>query len=397
MKSRASLNAVFTQDFLTGVVDAMGDKTAAAEELEKYIAEHSFDASKVPPEDSHILFYNGVPIGSRGNLLAITGKAKSRKTVVASAVGTACFAQGGFLGFTADLAPDDRILHIDTEQGYYHYYGTVMRIFRDAGVDPPPNFKSVHTRDATVPLRIQLVDYLLEKLSPRVVIIDGITDFVYDINKQEEATALQEKLLGWSYKYDCLIVVIIHTTKTTGYMTGAVGTTLEKKAQTVIKVEKDEKDEGVSHISCQYARDIGFKTWSIHFDEELGRYDVLPETAIVQKGKKGDKSPDNYLEEVHKKVITRLFGYSLMIPDDQILGKLWRAARQVTGDELDLLHQRKWMKYYNERAWIFQGPDGAWMRPAPGTTSNHTGPGETGLFDAAPPANPLDQTDDLPF
>jgi len=399
--NKTHLKALLPEDFLNGVVKAMTDKPDD-KVLDEYIGAHKFDITKLPPEDSHIIFYNGMPIGSRGNIVSITGKAKSRKTVVASAVASSCFSPEGFLGFTADLGENENLLHIDTEQGYYHYYGSVARIFKDAGwaEEVPPNFFSVHTRDATVDFRIQLVEYLLEIHKPRVVILDGITDFVKNINDQDEATEIGEKLLSWSYKYDALIIVIIHTTKTTGYMTGAVGTHLEKKSQTVIKVEKDDdgKEDGdpnVSHVSCQYSRDKGFKSFSIQYVEELGRYDRLPEGEIESKGKKGDRSPGAYREEDHKLIITRTFGYNDKVPDEEIRKRIWKAVNSLGGDKLSKMEVAAFINFFNERAMMFQDPSGAGMRPAAGTTSNHTAPGETGLFtnvNSAP-----DSSDDLPF
>lgn len=406
--SQVELKSVFTKDFLADPNKTLGFDKTDEKEFESYILVHKFDITKVPTEDTHVFFYNGVPIGSRGNILAITGKAKSRKTVVASAIATSAFTDGAFIGFTSEVKEDEIILHIDTEQGYYHYYGSVSRIFKDANYKGvPANFHSIHTRDATVEYRIELLEYLFEKLKPRVTILDGVTDFVRDINNQDEATRISELLLRLSYKYDALIIVVIHTTKTTGYMTGAVGTTLEKKAQTVIKVERDDDKEGgdpnVSHVSCQYARDKGFKSFSISFVDELGRYDATPETEIKSKGKKGDKRPENYADEVHKNIVTRLFGYRDEIPDPEILSGIWKAAKQVTGDSLSTLEQKQFVKFYNTRAVMFMNPAGAWMRPPAGTTSNHTAADQTGLFDTfdnnGSHTSPSDSeaTDDLPF
>lgn len=396
--NKSDLKALFTEDFLTGIEQAIKgvpDEKAIAE----YLADHKFDITKLPPEDSHIFFYNGIPIGSRGNIVSITGKAKSRKTVVASAIATSCFIEGNFLGFTSDLGADEMILHVDTEQGYYHYYGSVVRILADAGRknNLPPNFISVHTRDATVEFRIQLTDYLLKTYRPRVMILDGITDYVKNINDQDEATYIGERLLSWSYVYDCLIIVVIHTTKTTGYMTGAVGTHLEKKSQTVIKVVRDDDgkedgDDNVSHVSCQYARDKGFKAFAITYVEELGRYALLPEKDVLKKGKKGDRSPEAFADDNHKKILSAVFLYLDEVEDSKLLDKIFKAVKNISGDKLNLSERRAFVKYYNEKALIFQNPVGAWMRPGA------SAPRETGLlFEAAASEKPSQDSDELPF
>jgi len=367
MQPSTALKNIFTSDFLS---KSTTGESMLKDDIEKYIHTHQFNIERKPIEDSHLFFYNGIPIGSRGNILAITGKAKSRKTVVASAISTSAFIKDSFLGFTAEVNSHDNILHIDTEQGYYHYYGSVMRIFRDARIKGvPPNFHSIHTRDATTEMRIEILEYLFERLKPRVAIIDGVTDFVRDINDQDEATKMGEILLRLSYKYDALIIVVIHTTKTTGYMTGALGTHLEKKAQTVIKVEKDENNEEVSLISCQYARDKGFKNFAIKYDDELGQYAITAETSVITKGPKGDKNPEAYSADVHHSIINRLFIYQQAIPDSEIQPKILRAVKSITGDYLTSSQTRKLINYYNDQAWMFMNPQSYWVRPGGGTNT----------------------------
>jgi KaiC/GvpD/RAD55 family RecA-like ATPase len=411
------LKNLSSEDFLGNLAKVLGgDSPTDVKDLEDYIRSHSFDINKIPPDESHIIFYNGIPIGSRGNILAITGKAKSRKTVVASAIATSTFIEGEFIGFTSRLQPDDKVYHLDSEQGYYHYYHSQARVFRDAGLgtNVPPNYMSIHTRDATVELRKELLVHIMEKHKPRVMILDGITDFCLDINDQKEATKLSELLMNLSYTYDALIIVVIHTTKTTGYMTGALGTTLEKKAQTVLKVERYEDvvedrrkaDPNLSHISCQYARDKGFPQFTIGFDEKLGRYDRIPEHQVVQKGVHGDKSPDAYPEDTLRQIINRAFLMREYLDDVEILVKIERAFKEITGEPMAGSLRPRWRKFLNDRGYIFQNPAGAWMRTVVNATSNHdNGPTQTGLFDDVESGNGIGAnaspddttTDDLPF
>jgi hypothetical protein len=396
------LNAISSGDFLKNPTKALASDPSSPKALEEYVAAHKFDINKKPPEDVAVLLYKDLQIGSRGNIVTITGKAKSRKTVIASAIATSFFlpAEAEFLGFNAALNPDDKILHIDTEQGYYHYYESVVRIFRDAGVDIPERFTSIHTRDAEVGLRIELTEYLLETLRPRVCIVDGVTDFVYDINSQQEAVEVGEKLLQWSYRYDCVIIVVIHTTKTTGYMTGAIGTYLEKKCETSIKVEKPEDNEDISTVTCQFSRNKSFPSFVIEYDPNKNRYIVIDDQAITTKGAKGKKSPEAYPPETHKAMITRMFLFREAFKDFELRGSIVSALKHVSGDTIKANQATAWMHYYNEAGLIFCNPEGAWMRVGPAATSpdpttkqanlNFNSPDETAT-------SPEIGTDDLPF
>lgn len=387
------LRALPTTDFIgEPVVQPSGT------DFEKYISEHSFDVKRVPEENDTVLYYKEIPIGSKSNVITITGKAKSRKSVVASAIATSFFKDpdSNFLGFNSRIDPDGHILHVDTEQGYKHYYEGVIRIFNDADVkDIPVKFTSIHTRDAEVKFRVELIEYMLEKYKPSALIIDGVTDLVYDINSQEEAVRIGEKILQWSSKYNLVVITVIHTTKTTGYMTGAIGTYLEKKCETSIKVEKDEKQPDLSHVSCQLSRNKSFPDFTILYDESIKRYAVLNEDQVTRKGKTGDKSPEAYAEDIHASILSKVFVVRDNYNDYELKRAIINNCKIVTGDELNNKLVSKWIQYYNERAMLFQNPNNmGWMRtavPAQQTTLfTDTGTHEENRM-------PGGTVDDLPF
>jgi hypothetical protein len=304
------------------------------------------------------LFYNGIPIGSRGNIVAINGKAKSRKSVIASAIMSSAFCDG-FLGFTTKLGGEPRVLNFDTEQGLGHWIEGSRRVIRDAGhYERPPGFHSHHTRDCTVEMRIELLEYALGLYTPDIVVVDGVTDLVYDLNSQEEATRIGGKLMQWSVKFNCLVVAIIHITKGTGYMTGAVGTYLEKKCQTAIKCEKDEKDEGVSWIACQYARDKGFAPFGIMYDEADEVYVRVSDEQTQSSGPRADNGPATKSEEVRARMLSATFGAHTGIPTEHTLKiKINQAARMTGIGELKKKDTAAWIAFFFENGLIVPHPE----------------------------------------
>jgi hypothetical protein len=399
------LKNVFTSDFLSDPSRVLGKEEVEKKDLETFIASHKFDVTKKPNADAPILFYGDIQIGSRGNILTITGKAKSRKTVIASAIASSMFLNGNsFLGFRSLVKHDEKILHIDTEQGYLHYYESVVRIFRDAGIPIPERFSSIHTRDATVELRIQLLEYLIELLKPAAVILDGVTDLVYDINSQEEATRVGELLLSLSYRFDLLIIAVIHTTKTTGYMTGALGTYLEKKCETSIKVTRDDDSEkgdaNISHITCQYSRNKAFESFSIEYSERDKRYVVINDQRVSSKGPGGRTDPEAFDDSVHKAILTRVFVYRDSYDDHGLKIAISKAIKIVTDNDIRSKVIKTWIDFYSERLWISSGPEGAWMRVSETATSTGSETQtQTGLLNHSDGASTDGDTgsDDLPF
>jgi len=86
------------------------------------------------------------------------------------------------------------------------------------------------------------------------VIVDGVADLCHDPNDPAEAFGLVEELHRLAIKYDCPIVLILHlnpgslTNKTRGHL----GSQLERKAESVIQLEKS--DDGTVTSWLQYSR-----------------------------------------------------------------------------------------------------------------------------------------------
>lgn len=334
------------------------ERSQGEEDLQNFLLDNQYKDGMTAPADEKILFYNGIPIGSRGNIVAINGKAKSRKSVIASAIMSSAFIEDpeGFLGFTCQIDHDAKVLNFDTEQGLGHWIEGSRRVVRDAGFDKRPlGFYSHHTREKDVEERLQLFEYALKFYNPDIAVLDGITDVVYDLNSQEEATTVGGKLMRWSVKYNCLIVTVIHLTKGTGYMTGALGTYLEKKCQTAIKCEKDEKDEDISHVTCQYSRDRGFPPFAIMYDEDEKHYYRLNEEQIVSRGPKANNYPDTKSAEFKLQFISALWRLHSGYKTERDLRHMGiKTAGQQLGMELKGKEITAWADYFKasgEIAW----------------------------------------------
>lgn len=339
-------------------IQAVPDRSA---DLEAYVIAHQFNPSKPPKEDDTLLFLQNIPIGSRENIITITGRSKSRKTIAASAIATSFFIEDHHLGFSSQLAKDSKILHIDTEQGYKHYFHSVERIFRDASnkgmplhANPFNRFTSIHTRDADIPMRLELIDYLVESLRPSVLIIDGLTDLVYDINDQAEATKIGEKFLQISSKYQLLVIGVIHTTKTTGFMTGAIGTIFEKKSETVIKVELMENEPMISNISCQFSRNKPFETFSIEADDH-NNYTLVDESKII---KNGQKDFNFYSREQHIDFLDKIFCENVSLSEEKVQKAIKKLANSSLANPINAQTCREWCEKYKMDALLITTPDG---------------------------------------
>jgi RecA-family ATPase len=127
-----------------------------------------------------------------------------------------------------------------------------------------------------------------------MVLIDGIADFCNDPNDAKECFELVRKLHKLAVDHGCLIVSVIHENpgQGGGKTRGHLGSQLERKAETSLRLQKDPKT-GVIEMwvergrSCFIPRSAGIRlTWS----EEAHMLVTLHAAAGDAPGAKVDKS-----------------------------------------------------------------------------------------------------------
>jgi hypothetical protein len=301
----------------------------------------------------------------------------------------------GFLGFTTTLPEDPKVLNFDTEQGLGHWIEGSRRVILDAGLEEKPEgFYSHHTRDCDVDKRIALLEFALELYKPDICVVDGVTDLVMDLNSQEEATRIGGRLMTWSVKYNCLILAIIHITKGTGYMTGAVGTYLEKKCQTALKCEKDEKDDRISWVTCQYARDKGFPMFGIRYEESVGHYVRIDDTEVQQTGPGSSNGPATKSEEFKAQLLDAIFRVRTAYNNPQSFRTegIKKAAATLGLGEISPKDAKAWFEYFTASMLVVTHPDFGYVRAE--VIQAHKAKNPEINFNEAPADH---YVDDLPF
>lgn len=276
-------------------------------------------ASAPPPEPVTRFFVAGKPIATPGNLATLISKAKTGKTagvggIIASAVAAASGKIGlDTLGFTASNPEGKALVLFDTEQSQFDAYTCYMRALRRGGEDTDTPW--LHAYGVVG----WLAGELREELGPAMeqaakanggvfaVVLDGVADFVTDVNDPKECNAFVAELHGLANEYDCPIICIIHSNegKTAGDdARGHLGKQLARKSEsnlllkkvgevTTITSEKQRKapiteadgvafkwsDEEGRHISCDApsATRASNKTLDLHdlADEVFGTEKAL--------------------------------------------------------------------------------------------------------------------------
>ena len=109
----------------------------------------------------------------------------------------------------------------------------------------------------------QRIDFIEKEIAYNknvgLVIIDGITDLVADINNIEESNLAVHKLMEWSGKYKCHIMTVIHTNYNSDKITGHLGSILLKKLETLISLEQINDEV---KVNCKLSRGFSFESFN---------------------------------------------------------------------------------------------------------------------------------------
>ena len=239
-----------TEDYLGG--DG-AERPAAAEPstLLDRLAERMYSSAVKPEEPAPRFSLGDVPTCTPGNLTTVSAQAKAGKTAAVSAMiaSTLAVPSADCLGFSSCNTLGHAVVHVDTEQCPFDHWDGVERMLRRAKVNiAPPWLRSYwltgfSALDVRVSVRVLLAAAATEFGGIHSVFIDGIADAVCDVNDPSETSSLITELQKLAIEFDCPVINIIHVNPGSDFKTrGHLGSQLERKSETNLRLEKDGDD-----------------------------------------------------------------------------------------------------------------------------------------------------------
>lgn len=209
--------------------------------LETIHARRITPSTEVQPHQ-FLFTWNDQPCFARGELVALTGKAKSGKTYVCSLL-MALAVKPQIMGIQRIQAAPLRVLWIDTEQSTDSTHEILcLRVGKLIEQQVPDEQYFVYNlRQDNWQDRLSLVLACISMHTPDLVIFDGIRDVVGDINNYQEAQTVLGKLLSIASWSNACIVCVLHQNKSLEDKTlrGALGTELQNKSFETYECQKD--------------------------------------------------------------------------------------------------------------------------------------------------------------
>ena len=196
------------------------------------------------PEVDFLFRLHQKPCFARGELVGLSGKAKSGKTFVCSILMALCFRN--------QVLSVDRIepcrLHVlwyDTEQSEESTQDILRnRVIPLTGIPedqfPMELFDIFNVRGEAWAERLPLLETAVRHYRPDLVVLDGIRDLVSDINDGVVAQDVVERLMHLASDCHCCIVCVLHQNKSQEdrNLRGWIGTELKNKAFEVYECVK---------------------------------------------------------------------------------------------------------------------------------------------------------------
>lgn len=268
-----------------------------------------------------------VGIASKGNISMLKGAKKSRKTFATSAIAacvTGSVQQIKFLPYDGKK----KLLYVDTEQSKTDCQKVNRRILEMTGLKVEEfneRFTFLFLRPYNGRTRKDVIEWAITQNGKNIdlVVIDGVRDLITDVNDSEESNQIVSDLMAWSTNYDLHILNILHENKSNQNARGHLGTELQNKCETVIRISKDEKVEDISIIEGQDTRGLGFDPIAFEINGD-GIPVASEDYEIVEKGQAKSAAKSQTPQSV-----------SDLIPDDVH----YTAIREVYSNEQGMFDQ----------------------------------------------------------
>ena len=282
----ASITQLLSQDEITSIQELNYAKTISTprsvehqakmleydlikERLRPYIV----DMTKALPDLEPLITIDGNPVCTRGNISAICGEAKSRKTflttaLVASAMAIPCNKLDNFSNVAKDM--NINVLWVDTEQGEQHVRRVVNRITQMTGAAMggaivEPRLTTLALRELAPHERKNMIYDAMALRHYDIVVIDGIADLQRNTNDLEESDALVAELMRLSTQAQTHIICVLHTNPGSDKARGHLGSSLQRKSEAVLFVHRVGE---CTIVEPQFCRNEPFERFAFTVSEE---------------------------------------------------------------------------------------------------------------------------------
>jgi hypothetical protein len=227
--------------------------------LDRFVFVPTWD--NAPPHRPPLLTLNGSRIGSEGNLVTLIAPPAAGKSSICEAIASSILnSECDSFGLQAHIEADEELVYIDTERSKSDHYTSWLRCMKRAGINrknkklaeritffnirglgrvsdnSPSNFTDGISRWTF------LVRYAFANPRAKIIILDGIADFVSDVNSSQECANFLYTLSAYANELNrCIIATIHDTASNLEKPRGHLGSELVRRSECVLIARRDAK------------------------------------------------------------------------------------------------------------------------------------------------------------
>ena len=315
------------------------------------------DFNNPPPVAQMIVSVNGVPLGTQGNLLCITGgEGTGKSNYVAALIAGAVKPEDAegidTLGISIEGNPKGKaVLFYDTEQSEVQLYKNVSTLLRRCGRDTMPEwFKAYCLTGMSRKERLKSIVLSMDKFHYQyggihLVVIDGIADLIRCANDEAESIAVVEELYRLAGIYNTCIVTVLHFIPNGLKLRGHLGSELQRKAAAILSIEKD-TNPAVSVVKALKVRDgspLDVPLMQFAWDKEKAMHAYLGEKPKEEK----DRRKEEELVAVARELFSR----------KRFIGYMELSEELQTAFEVKERTAKSYIRFMREKEIIVKSPD----------------------------------------
>lgn len=315
------------------------------------------DFNNPPPVAQTIVSVNGVPLGTQGNLLCITGgEGTGKSNYVAALIAGAVKPENAegidTLGVSIEGNPKGKaVLFYDTEQSEVQLYKNVSTLLRRCGRDTMPEwFKAYCLTGMSRKERLKSIVLSMDKFHYQyggihLVVIDGIADLIRCANDEAESIAVVEELYRLAGIYNTCIVTVLHFIPNGLKLRGHLGSELQRKAAAILSIEKD-TNPAVSVVKALKVRDgspLDVPLMQFAWDKEKAMHAYLGEKPKEEK----DRRKEEELVAVARELFSR----------KRFIGYMELSEELQTAFEVKERTAKSYIRFMREKEIIVKSPD----------------------------------------
>lgn len=267
-----------------------------------------------PPECSlEIISAAGVPLGTQGNILCITGGEGTGKSNYIAAIVAGSIREEkteiDTLGINISLNKENKaVLLYDTEQSEVQLYKNVSNLLRRAKLNYKPeilkafSLTSMSRKERLLAIVQSMDRYHYQYGGIQLVVIDGIADLVNSVNDEAESIKVIDELYRLAGIYKTCIICVLHFIPSGLKLRGHLGSELQRKAAAILSIELD-STPSVSVVKTLKVREgspLDVPLMQFSWDKTAGMHLYMGEKPRQEKEKRKEKE----LEIVAKSIFS---------------------------------------------------------------------------------------------